>query len=259
MTEKFEIKNREGKKVVVVVDKTSNQKGLVFVMHGLGGFKEQKHIQTFAQVFKKNDFTVVTFDTTNTIGGESEGEYEKATITNYHADLEDVINWSATQNWYQEPFYLVGHSLGAISIALFAKDYPEKVAGLAPISTVVSGILSAETEKHKDGLEEWKKTGWQIRESATRPGLIKRLPWSHMEDRMKYDLLQDASKLTMPVLLIVGELDDGTPPKHQKMLFDKLPGKKEMHIIKGAPHTFADPAHLAEITQIMDNWIKENT
>ena len=79
-----------------------------------------------------------------------------------------------------------------------------------------------------------------------------------MEDRMKYDLLPEANKLTMPVLLIVGDKDDGTPPKHQKMLFDKLPGKKEMHIIKDAPHTFKDPVHLEEIRAIFDKWIKAN-
>ena len=42
--------------------------------------------------------------------------------------------------WYGEPFVLVGHSLGGISTALFAENYPDKVKALAPISTVVSGI-----------------------------------------------------------------------------------------------------------------------
>ena len=59
-------------------------------MHGLGGFKEQKHIQTFADAFLENNFTVVLFDTTHTYG-ESEGKYEDATTTNYYEDLEDVI------------------------------------------------------------------------------------------------------------------------------------------------------------------------
>ena len=69
---------------------------------------------------------------------------------------------------------------------------------------------------------------------------------------MKYDLLPDAKKLTMPVLLIVGEYDNGTPPEHQKLLFDALPGPKEMHIIKGAKHTFIEPQHLAEIKELFN-------
>lgn len=34
------IKNRNDKKIAVVVEENSNSKGLAFVMHGLGGFKE---------------------------------------------------------------------------------------------------------------------------------------------------------------------------------------------------------------------------
>jgi pimeloyl-ACP methyl ester carboxylesterase len=70
-------------------------------------------------------------------------------------------------------------------------------------------------------------------------------------------LLDNASKLIMPVLLIVGELDESTPPKHQQILFDVLPGKKELHIIKNCPHTFRDQEHLDEVYNILRSWIKK--
>ncbi len=250
------ILNREGKKIAVVVEDKTSAGGLAFVMHGLGGWKEQLHVQAFAQAFRENDFTVVLFDATHSFG-ESEGDYADATTTNYYQDLEDVINWAKTQTWYQEPFWLAGHSLGGISVALFGENYPDKVKALAPISTVVSGKISAESSE-KEYLEEWKRTGWLSRPSLSRPGLIKKLKWSEMEDRMKYDLLPKASKLTMPVLMIVGDRDYGTPPEHQKILYGALPGEKELHIIKGAPHTFMEPEHLKEITSIFDKWIKKN-
>jgi len=60
----------------------------------------------------------------------------------------------------------------------------------------------------------------------------------------------------MPVLLIVGENDTSTLPEHQQILYAALPGKKEFHVIKGAPHTFRDPEHLAEIKQLFNSWIK---
>ncbi|PIN87892.1 hypothetical protein COV12_01440 [Candidatus Woesearchaeota archaeon CG10_big_fil_rev_8_21_14_0_10_32_24] len=238
-----------------------NQKGLVFVMHGLGGFKEQEHIKTFADAFKEEGFTIVCFDTTSTLGkGESEGKYEDATTTNYFEDLEDVIKWSSAQNWYEEPFWLVGHSLGGISTILFAEKYPHKVKALAPISTVVSGKISLESPIYEgnDILKKWQETGWRIEESKSQPGIFKKLKWSHIEDRLKYDILNEVNKLTMPVLLIVGDQDTSTPPKHQKILFDRLTGEKEMHTIKGAPHTFKDKNHLAEIKAIFKSWIKKN-
>jgi pimeloyl-ACP methyl ester carboxylesterase len=68
-----------------------------------------------------------------------------------------------------------------------------------------------------------------------------------MEDAFKYDLLDKVDRLAMPVLLIVGENDDVTLPEHQKILFDKLPGEKELHVIKGALHSFYEPHEQAEL------------
>lgn len=256
--EKIEIKNRKGEKLVIVVDQTPNARGLVFVMHGLGGFKDQKHIVAFADSFKNKDFTVVRFDTTNSFG-ESGGSYEDATVTNYYEDLEDVIVWVKVQPWYREPFYLVGHSLGSMCIIIYSEKYPQEVKGLAPISTVVSGKLSVEAHG-KDYLENWKKTGWREEKSESIPGLIKRLKWSHMVDRLKFDVMPNVKKLTMPVLLIVGDSDHVTPLRHQKMLFDKLSGEKELHIVKNADHNFRGEEYqnnLEKIKQILGEWIEK--
>jgi len=253
--EKIIIKNRKKKKIVILLNSVKNQKGLAFIMHGLGGFKEQVHIKTFAETLNELEYTVVRFDTTNTIG-ESEGKYEDATATNYYEDLEDVIKWAKKKDWYEEPFVLVGHSLGGICTTLYAENHPKKVKALAPISTVVHGRLSFEI-RTKEEIERWKRTGWEEHESRSKPGVIKRLRWSFVEDISKYDLLKKVDKLTMPVLMIVGSEDDRTPVKHQQILFDKLPDKKEFHVIKGAPHTFREKKHLEEIKKIFKNWIKK--
>lgn len=229
--EKIKIKNRKGQTVVVLLERTANSKGLAFVMHGLSGNKEQQHIVTFAEAFKEEGYTVVRFDTTNTFG-ESDGKYEDATVTNYYEDLEDVINWAKNQVWYNEPFFLAGHSLGGICTTLYAEKHPSEVKGLAPISTVVSGKLSKDILSSRPTMKDWEKTGWRIEKSSSSPTGVKQLPWSHMIDRLKYDILPDAHKLTMPVLLIVGDKDDGTPYQHQKLFYDNLLGEKEIHIIK---------------------------
>lgn len=249
------IKNRKGQNIATLFEQAIPQKGLAFVMHGLGGFKEQPHIQKYAKVFLENGYTVVRFDTTNTFG-ESDGAYQDATTTNYYEDLEDVIQWASTEGWYQEPSVFVGHSLGSLCVVLYAENNPGKVKALAPTSTVVSGKLSAATNKYKAILDEWKRTGWREEPSESRPGVIKRLKWAEMEDRLRYDLLPNAPKLTMPVLLIVGDQDDSTPQEHQQLLYDKLPGKRELHVIKGASHTFREQRHLKEIESIFDRWIK---
>ena len=258
MSEKLFIKNRKDQKISVLLDLVDNAKGLAFVMHGLGGYKEQKLLHTVTEAFKEKNISIVRFDTTNTLG-ESDGDYADATTTNYYEDLEDVIKWASTQPLYKEPFYISGHSLGGMCTTLFAENYPEKIKGLVPISTVISGKLTLEREKANapEKVKEWEATGWKITPSRSKPGHTKKLKWnSFVKENLKYDILPNADKLTMPVMLIVGEIDKGTPPEHHKLLYDKLPGKKEMHIIKGADHDFRDPQHLAEIKEIFLKWIE---
>lgn len=252
---KFDVKNRLGLNVVCEFKENPLKKGLVFVMHGLGGFKEQKHVRTFANAFFDSGFSVVLFDCTNSFG-QSEGEYENATLTNYFNDLEDVISYCKTQDWFITPFYLVGHSLGGISTILYTLKNSNDVKGLAPISTVVSGKLVLETGFEGD-IENWEKTGILVRESETIPSRTYSLKWNHVVDRLKYDVLFDANKIKCPVLMIVGENDVPTPVNHQKMFYDELVCDKEFHIIKEAPHTFREKEHLDEIYEIFKDWIKK--
>jgi len=254
--EKIFIKNRKSQNISVIIDKHENSEGVAFVMHGLGGSKEQPHVQAFANAFKEKEYTVILFDTTNSLG-ESDGNYENMTTTNYYEDLEDIIKWAELQEWYKEPFILSGHSLGGLCVAYYAENFPEKVLAIAPISLVVSGKLNIEADmKYKpEEFEKWKETGWKTRKSNSKPGLIIRLPWSHVKDKLKYDLFPKIENLTMPVLLIVGENDIATPVEHVKKFFESLSGPKEFHIIKGARHVFRDSQHLEEIKRIFLAWI----
>ena len=252
------IKNRDGQKVCVIAEGSEAPGKLAFVMHGLGGHKGQKYIRAIIEAFLEAGYVVVSFDTTNTFG-ESGGAYEDATITNYYADLEDVIAWASGQPWYAEPFVLCGHSLGGICTALFAENHPEKVAALAPLATIVSGELSLETHKmfpDRADLDKWRRDG--VRVTKSHGGKIEqRLKWSHIEDRLKYDLLPGVGRLSMPVLMIVGAQDHSTPPVHQQLLFDKLPGRKELHVIEAAQHTFYQPEERRELKHLVKSWARQ--
>jgi len=256
MQEKFKIKNRKGLEIVGVLSKPENPKGLAFTLHGLGGFKEQPHIMVHVNSLLEHNYIVVNFDATNSIG-ESEGKYEDATMQLHYEDLVDVIAWAKSQTWYQEPFVLVGHSLGGYAVARYAEDYPEEVKAVFPYAAVVAGELSYKATEmfEPEKLKEWKETGWKIEMSNSKPGVIKRLPWSFMEEWLKHDLRPNAGKLVMPVLFIVGDKDKLC--RDQEVLYNLVPGKKEMHIIPGAPHTFVEPEHLAQLRSIFDNWLKE--
>ncbi len=256
--EKFEIKNRYGLKIVGEIHIPENPIGLAFVIHGLGGFKEQVSIIATVETLFKNDYIVINFDATNSVG-ESEGRYEDATMQLHYEDLVDVINWSKTQDWYSEPFILAGSSLGGYAVLRYTEDYPSIVKGVFSKAGVVSGKLSFERSQkfNPEKIKNWKETGWDERLSASKPGLVKRLPWSHMEERLNHDLFPDANKIICPVLFVVGS-EDISHIEDQQLFYDALSKevKKELHVVKGAPHTLKEDHHITELKGILDKWVK---
>lgn len=251
--EKVTIQNRKGQNVVVLFEEKENSKGLVIGMHGLGGHKEQSPIKAMAEAFGDNDYDVVRFDATSSFG-ESDGEYEDATVTNNYEDLEDVIEWCKGQGWFKGPFVLVGHSLGSLCIILYTEKHPGEVKALVPMSSAIAGKFREKREP-SESLEKWKKDGIMI--TTGYDGRIKRLKWSFMEDYYNYDILKEIEKVKVPVLLMVGDRDTSTPLEYQQILYDKLQTKKELHVIKEAPHTFRELEHLEEVKKILNLWIKK--
>jgi pimeloyl-ACP methyl ester carboxylesterase len=246
------INNRDKNDIAVVIEGSEHLGKLMFIAHGLSGNKEEPHIRAMIDAFLELDYVVVSYDAIHTFGESKSGEFEDATVTNYLADLEDVIIWASSKDWYVEPFVLCGHSLGSIAAALYTQKNPLKVKGLAPISTVISGKLSMTTTKYANDAERWKQEGIRITKKSD--GSEMRLKWAHMEDRLKYDLLDAAGKLTMPVIMVVGTVDDSTPLVHQRLLFNKLPGQKELHTIRGADHTFDKLGERVQLKAFIKNW-----
>ena len=258
--QKFLIKNRKGLEIIGDLLVPENPKGLAFTLHGLGGFKEQVHIKTLVDILLENNYTVVNFDATNSIG-ESAGKYEDATMQNHYEDLVDVINWSKIQTWYKEPFVIVGHSLGGFAVAKYAEEFPKEIKGVFPYAAVYSGEDSFEASgKFKpEEIKAWKETGWTHRTSTSKPGTEMKLPWSHMEERLTHNLKLKVNKITMPILFVVGENDTSCPPYQQENFYNLLPKetKKEIHIVSGAPHTFKEETHLKKLREIFNNWLKK--
>lgn len=258
--EKFIIKNRYGLKIVGELHKPESPVGLAFVQHGLGGFKEQVSIVATVDVLLKNNYIVINFDSTNSIG-ESEGKYEYATMQLHYEDLVDVINWAKNQPWYMEPFLLSGSSFGGYSVIRYAEEHPMEVKSVVAKAPVISGefSLKANEKFYPENLKKWKSTGWKEEESKSKPGIIKRLPWSHMEERLNHNLIPNVSKLTMPILVVVGDKDTSCPLDTQQIFYNMLPknSERELYIIKDAPHTLKDEKDTAELKFIINNWIKK--
>ncbi|HET9721596.1 MAG TPA: alpha/beta fold hydrolase [Candidatus Saccharimonadales bacterium] len=255
------IKNRQGLKLVIQVDTPNNPQKLVFIMHGLGGFMRQMHIEGYAEIFLKNDFRVVRFDATNSIG-DSEGDMMNVSYDNYVADLEDVISWARQQSWFKEPFSLCGHSMGAQTTTWYAENHPAQIKYLAPFAPPVNYELWSSTFEPGQ-FEAWKEKGYREERSRSKPGVIGRTGWGFTESIKKYDLLPAADKLTMPVLFMAGESDKPCPIKNQEILFEKIPSQNKKFVkITGAEHSLRNNQtqeygrELQEAKTALDDWLK---
>ena len=261
-TERATIKNRHGLKLVIQVDTPDNFQNLVFIEPGQSGTIDQKHIEAFAVAFLENGFRTVRFDPTNSLG-ESGGELINVTYDNYEQDLEDVINWARTQTWFQQPFALCGHSMGAQAVAWYAERHPAEVLLLAPMAPVVNYDLYMKTLDPEEK-RQWQEKGYDEYPSKYRPGVIKKVGWGINESLKKYDIMPLAGNLTMPVINIVGERDQPCPLEHQRIFMDAVANpNKKLITIASAQHSYRNDktdeynGELEEVRQSLSSWLRE--
>ncbi|MDD3711574.1 MAG: alpha/beta fold hydrolase [Patescibacteria group bacterium] len=251
--EKLFIKNRKGEEISVLIETVKNPRGLIFVLHGTGGIKENDPMATFARVFLDNNYNVVRFDATNTFG-ESYGQHDDMTFDSFYEDLEDVVKWSKQQDFYLEPFIISAYSLSAMCSLYFTQNHPSLVKALVLISAVFDGETFIKKYSPKE-LLDWEKTG--IRIWLSKYGYEKRLKYSYIESMKKTDVFKGVSKIKVPVILLNGDIDDTTPLKDQKIFFEALSCDKELHVIDGVGHSFRSKDHSSKIYNILNEWIKK--
>ena len=257
MEEKIHIVNREQQDIVGLLRTHESQKGCAIVQHGLGGTKDEAHIKATADTFFEAGYTTVRFDATNTFG-ESDGTYELATMTKHCADLEDVVAWAQRQSWWGGRKVLSGHSLGGYAVLRYAANHPGSVDAIVPLSPVVSGELSFRAHDAYDPayILKWKETGWREDRSVSHPERLRRLPWSHMEDRLTHDILPDAHHITIPVCIIVGDTDRVTPPVHMELLVHALSHTRvEYTVIPECSHVFRSEAQIAALRAALSSFL----
>lgn len=252
------IKTAADEKIAVqVLYPDKKQRKLVFLEHGLAGFKEEGMMQTAAQAFLARGYTVVLFDARFGLG-QSDGALAQANFTHFIEDLETVIAWGKTQDFYMAPFALCGHSLGAGSCLHYAVRHLAEVSYIISLSAVVSGKLLLESYlNHKPQfVKQWQQERLIYKErpdDKTKNGFIS---YDHMEEALRYDLIQETPRLTCPILVVCGDRDISSTIEINTMLYDSLTGCKKMTILKDCGHTYQTEQNKADLYNSIFDWLK---
>jgi fermentation-respiration switch protein FrsA (DUF1100 family) len=78
------------------------------------------------------------------------------------------------------------------------------------------------------------------------------------DDFKRYDLNEEAKKVTCPLLVIHGDLDELVPRHHAKVLYQTAGSQiKELKMIEGGDHAFTDLDKLNLVIRFSLDWFKQ--
>lgn len=245
MTEKLiKIKNSKGEDLGLVIDYPANTTERVAILcPGYLDSKDYEHLKCLSRDLNNIGYTTVRFDPTGT--WESGGDIAEYTVTQYLADLKSVWEYISKDNTYTEVL-LTGHSLGGMMSILFAarNSFVTEVLAIMPAVNLPSALADSKRTK-------WKNEGIRssLRNLPTGEGSrVFKVPYSYVEDMMKYSVMEDVKLVQKPVVFLAGELDVLIPPKNIKMIFDQANEPKKFIIVEGIGHTYR--RQLTEIDQV---------
>jgi pimeloyl-ACP methyl ester carboxylesterase len=234
--------------VVIKKVKGSSPNKLAFLAHGYNDVHDSAHMRAITAPLLRSGYLVVLWDATNS-RGRSEGSMRQVSMTSYLHDCEDVIAWAKSQNWFVSPYLLGGHSMGGATAGLVAARQPEEVERLLLLAPLVSGWRVSKRVSPLFRLL-YRYTA-ERRAAQVAPSWF---TWELMRDLRRYDLISVSHRLTMPTLIIVGQLDPLTTVGDQKFLLETL-AQGELKIVPLGTHNFSKSAARELVTEVTEKWL----
>jgi len=174
-------------------------------------------------------------------------------------------------------FHLLGHSLGTLIGASYARNYPHDIecltltscaqgGGTRPGDALAPAHAARINELQALGAEDFSKTraARLIHDPAANPGLVESvqramatlsLPGYEQAVRMlaSGDLAADCAQLSVPTMVVVGAEDAVTPPEQSRRAYGAIPApcRRGLTLVPGAGHALPlqDPAAIAAAIQ----------
>lgn len=214
---------------VLSLPKRREKVPVVIAVHGFGGTKSKRKFVELGRIFAQNGIAVLRFDFSGC--GDSEGHFEKLSISQQVSELVDAYNFLKKQpKTDMNRIGFLGHSLGALIVCLLESQYGViyKTKSLVLVAPALNQKDLAKIWFAPSQIRMWRKQGYL--DAPRRIGV------QYLNEAKDYSPI--ASKIRIPVIVIHGTEDKDVPLKFAKNVFKALGGKKELKIIEGADHDF---------------------
>ncbi|MBW2997323.1 prolyl oligopeptidase family serine peptidase [Candidatus Woesearchaeota archaeon] len=260
-TQRIIFKNTKNQKLIGLLDVPNNIDSIkpcpaVIVAHGFKGFKEQPHMEICAKELSKAGFVAFRFDSSNGIG-ESDGDLSDCDLTGYLDDMKCALDFLETLDYVDTGrLGITGHSFGGQALLIVAAR-DERVKAIIPQCAV---FLPSYSKSLKDEDGEWKKKGYRVFKSRSKGGEYK-VSYHFYEDRMKYPdewMKEIVGIIKVPTRIIHSENDEAVPLHSAHTLLELLNCEKDLHIIKGAEHTYREKQQLEEVATLVVEWFEKH-
>lgn len=229
---KIFIPSSKGKIAAVIHYTEHGSKGLAILCPGFLDSKDYPHLVQLADSLTGLGYTAVRFDPTGT--WESDGDIADYTNTQYLADVKSVLEYMATINTYT--FVLLGgHSRGGQISILYAAQDPRISAVLAIMPSSGKTFTNKRRTIFK---EQGFKTSKRDLPNNKEQYREFRVPYSHVEDRDKYNVMEEVKKVRVPILFFAGEKDDLVLPEDVRLLFINANEPKQFTLLEGLGHDY---------------------
>ncbi|NPV89384.1 MAG: alpha/beta hydrolase [Firmicutes bacterium] len=242
--------SRRGERLAGVLHrpKGTPRRGMILT-HGFRGSKEGggKAVELAEQISDRG-LAVLRFDFAGV--GESEGEFDRITLSRQVADLQGALDWFLGTGPLDT--FVVGRSFGG-STALAAAALDQRIRGLCLWSTPID--LVATFRRTLGGLFEQLEAGREvsIRDDhgegfGLRPEFV--------TDAKRHDLYRDLERVAgRPILFLHGEGDETVSLEQAEQGYQVAGHPKELVVIKGGDHQFTRTWESA--WQALFSWIEK--
>jgi len=232
-----EIRNARGECLDYTFHPGASDAHIVVLGHGVTGNKDRPHLIALAKGLVAAGIPALRLSFAG--NGDSEGRFEDATISKEVEDLGAVL--SALED---RTVCFAGHSMGGAVGVLRASRDP-RICYLISLA----GMVDTRGFAHREFADVTPDQGCMW-DDPTCP-----LSRVYIDDMNQIDTVVDkASQITVPWLLVHGAEDDVVPTRDSHDIFARANEPKQLIEIPGADHVFSEEATSTMVEKVV-TWI----